>query len=364
MLRLILLVLVMALGSSAASAQSLSEMAGQMVMVGFAGDSADAAGVVAVREQIARGEIGGVMYLRTNISSLSAVRGINQSLVAAASGPAPFIALDQEGGQVERLTGAVGFTEIPSARDVARRGVEAARALYADLALRLAAQGFSVNFGPVVDLEINRANPVIARFGRAFGADPAEVAALAAVFVDGHRRAGLATALKHFPGHGSSLADTHEGFVDVTAQWSETELEPFAALIADGQADMVMVAHIYHADYDGAEELPASLSPDWIGGVLRGDLGYDGVVISDDMEMGAIRERFALRDTIRRAVLAGNDVLLFSNTAAYDSALGSTIHQILVAEAEADPAFAARVAQSYARIIALKRALGLVQGAQ
>src|SRR5690606_35642736 len=152
----------------------------------------------------------------------------------------PFIMLDQEGGQVQRLTPSVGFAGTPSARDVARGGIEAAEAVYADLARRLAREGFNVNFGPVVDLNLNPDNPVIARFGRAYGRDAASVTAFAAAFVAGHHAAGMGTALKHFPGHGSSLADSHHGFVDVTEVWSPAELEPYRTLIGEGLADMVM----------------------------------------------------------------------------------------------------------------------------
>ncbi len=121
---------------------------------------------------------------------------------------------------------------------------------------------------------------------------------------------------------------------------------------------MVMVGHLYHADYDdGDDRLPASLSPRWIDGVLRGELGFDGVVISDDLEMGAIRDHFTLEETVVRAVSAGMDILLFSNTAYQRPTLGTEVVDILVKKAEADPAFAARIAQSYERILALKSRL-------
>lgn len=340
--------------------QSLEEMAGQMVVVGFQGTSVDAAGVTAVRDQIAQGVIGGVMYLRVNVDSLSAVRAMNSSFYEAATGLPPLVALDQEGGQIERLTRAVGFDEIPSAAQIARQGVEQARTVYADLATRLASEGFNLNFGPVVDLNLNRSNPIIARYERAFGSDVEDVTALASAFVDGHRAAGVLTALKHFPGHGSSTGDTHDGFVDVTGEWQASELDPYRLMIDAGEVDMVMVAHLYNEDYAGEGDdvqLPASLSPEWIEGVLRGELGYDGVVISDDMQMSAVTAYFDLRETIVRSVMAGNDILLFSNTADYRAGLGAEIHSILVDEAQADPAFAARVEQSYNRIAALKRQL-------
>lgn len=345
-----------------AAAQTIEDMAGQMVMVGFTGASIEDAGARAVREQIARGEIGGVMYLRGNAESLAKVRTMNNAFVAARPWLGPFIALDQEGGQIRRLTGAIGFAEIPSAADIGESGVATARTVYADLATRLDAQGFNVNFGPVLDLNLNPDNPIIGRYERSFGTDPDVVAALGEAFVEGHRAAGLATALKHFPGHGSSQGDTHEGFVDVTDVWQDIELAPFRTMIADRMADMVMVAHIFNARYAGGEgvQLPASLSPEWIDGVLRGELGFKGVVISDDMEMSAVRAHFDLRDTIVRAVMAGNDIVLFSNTSEQDPDLGQRIHAVIVEEAKADPAFAARVRESYQRIVALKRRIGLI----
>ena len=129
--------------------------------------------------------------------------------------------------------------------------------------------------------------------------------------------------------------------------------------MADGLVDMVMVGHLYHAEYsDAGAQTPASLSPQWITGVLRDELGYDGVVISDDLEMGAIRDHFTLEQTVTQAVRAGMDVLLFSNTAKYRASLGREILDILLTEAEADPAFAARIEESYARIVALKQRIG------
>jgi beta-N-acetylhexosaminidase len=352
---------VLAVGLSLpAAAATLEAMAGQMIVVGFQGNDAEDASVLALREELAAGRIGGVMFLKTNVASLGAVAEMNRAFRAAAPDLPPFLTLDQEGGAVERLTRQVGFREVPSARAVAARNTPAeAEALYGRMASSLAELGFTLNFGPVADMDINPSNPIIAKFGRAFAADAARVTAYDEAFIAGHRAAGLLTAIKHFPGHGSSSADSHEGFVDITDSWDKGELEPFRALIAAGDADMIMVGHLYHASYSGGDtRLPASLSPEWIEGVLRGDLGFDGVVISDDLEMGAIRQHFALADTVTRAVRAGMDVLLFSNTAKYRGGLGREILDILVAEAKADPAFARRIEQSYNRIVRLKERIG------
>lgn len=359
-MRRTLLVATLALLSSApAYAATLEQMAGQMIVVGFQGDDVDDKSVQALAGEIEAGRLGGVMYLKTNVKSLDAVRKMNAVFRAASPDLLPFLTLDQEGGAVERLTKEVGFEEIPNAASIAANNTpDQAEAIYARMARGIADVGFTVNFGPVADLNVNPKNQVIAKFGRSFSADPEVVAAYDEAFVEAHRDAGLVTALKHFPGHGSSTADSHEGFVDITKTWSPTELEPYKKLIADGEVDMVMVGHLFHADYtDGDEQTPSSLSARWIEGVLRGELGFDGVVISDDLEMGAIRDHYTLEETVKDGVRAGTDVLLFSNTAYQRPGLADEVRDILVKTAEADPAFAARIEQSYERIVALKKRL-------
>ncbi len=339
-----------------ASAATLEQMAGQMIVVGFQGKSAGEESVEALREDIAAGRLGGVMFLKVNVSSLDDVAAMNQAFRAASPDLPPLITLDQEGGAVERLTEDVGFTEIPRAVVVASENTpEEAGALYSRMAEGVAELGFTINFGPVVDIDRNPENQVIAKYGRAFGTDAETVTAYAEAFIRAHHQAGLVTALKHFPGHGSSTADSHEGFVDITETWDPVELEPYRALIAAGEADMVMIGHLFHADYAASPGEPSSFSHRWIEEVLRGDLGFDGVVISDDLEMGAIRDHFSLEETVVGAVEAGMDILLFSNTSDYRQSLGQEVLDILLAEAEADPEFAERIEQSYDRIVKLKQ---------
>jgi len=340
-----------------ALAQSLEQMAGQMIVVGFGGDDVADASVRKLTEEISSSGIGGVMFLKVNVKSRSAVEAMNKAFLAAApDGLKPFITLDQEGGAVERLTSAVGFDEIPDAETVAARYSPAeAEPVYAKLADGVAAWGFNVNFAPVVDLNANPDNQVIAKFGRAFSSRPDNVAAYAEAVVAAHHQAGLLTALKHFPGHGSSTADSHEGYVDITRSWNADELSPYVKMFAGGYTDFVMVGHLINRTYSNE---PASLSPEWIDGELRGKLGFRGVVITDDLEMGAIRQHYSLRETVIRAVRAGVDVLLFSNTAKPRASLPDEIRAILVAESEADPAFKARIQESYGRIVALKARIG------
>ena len=344
-----------------AHAETLERMAGQMIVVGFRGDDAGDTSVKAVAAEIASGDLGGIMYLKTNVKSLKAVQSMNQAFRAASPDLPPFIALDQEGGAVERLTVDVGFPETPTAASIAANDSPAqAKAAYARMAAGIKSEGFTVNFGPVADLNVNPKNPIIAKFGRSFGKDAGTVASYDEAFIEAHHEAGLLTSLKHFPGHGSSAADSHEGFVDISKNWSKAELDPYKTLFNAGYADFVMVGHLYHSGYAGSGpvRLPASLSPEWIGGVLRGQLQFKGVVISDDLEMGAIRKQFDLHDTVVKAVNAGVDVLLFSNTAAYSPDLADQVRAILVTEGEADQAFRAKIETSYSRIVELKGRIG------
>ncbi len=347
------------LAASPAFAQSLEQMAGQMIVVGFVGNGVDDKGVAALRAEVAAGDIGGVMYLKTNVASRKAVEAMNTAFrEAAPAGLPPFITLDQEGGLVERLDSAAGFKEIPDAAAVAAKHSPAeARGIYDGLAQGVADWGFNVNFAPVVDLSINPNNQVIAKYGRAFGKDGAVVAQYAAEVIAAHHAAGLLTSLKHFPGHGSSTADSHEGFVDITKTWQDSELEPYRELISGGYEDMVMIGHLIDTNVDPSG-MPSSLSRPWIEDKLRGELGFKGVVITDDLEMGAIRDHFSLKETVVNAVRAGVDVLLFSNTAYRRATLGDEVRDILLAEAEADPAFKARIEESYKRIVALKSRIG------
>ncbi len=355
-----LFVLLAVQGPALASVTGLQQMVGQMIMIGFQGNNINSAGFVAARNDIEAGRIGGVMYLRFNVSSLGNVEKMNAAFIAANNSLAPFIALDQEGGRVERLTKDVGFGEIASAATIAAtQNLHQAQDTYFAMASDLSDLRFNLNLGPVVDLNINPNNPIIAKFQRSYGIDSNVVTSYATSFIDAHRQAGILSALKHFPGHGSSRADTHEGFVDISAYWQPEELAPYRNLIRAGKVDMVMMAHLFHERFSNADgaQLPASLSKSWIDGVLRNELGYNGVVISDDMEMGAITARFSMAEAIILAVEAGSDILLFSNTANYRPGLAKEIGDILIAKAQADPAFMARIEQSYGRIIRLKQNL-------
>ncbi len=362
-----------------AFAETLEKMAGQMILTGFQGDSVDDASVVALADDIREGRVGGVMYLRPNIKDFESVAAINRLFMSANPELPPFISVDQEGGAVQRLTPAVGFPDTPSAEEmVARYGKSPSDVpqvttflqdinetvtfsgplqVYQRMAQNLRKWGFNVNFGPVVDLNINTNNPIIAKYGRAYGDDAITVSTYAFAFIDAHHESEILTALKHFPGHGSSTGDTHEGFVDITDTWEEAEFSTFKRVIDHAKADFVMVGHLYNARRGPKDELPASLSHFWITDELRGELNYDGVVITDDLEMAAVLKLFKLGERVRQAVRAGVDVLLFSNTAKPRATLAAEVQAILVEEAKRDPDFAARIKESYERIVEVKKRL-------
>jgi beta-N-acetylhexosaminidase len=339
---------------------ALEEKIGQMILVGFTGNAPGRAGFERVRSQMQAGEIGGVLYLGRNLKNRNTVRQMNAELTAAA--PAhlpPLIAVDQEGGVVQRLKRHHGFPQTVSARRMARRASpsEAAKA-YGRLAKGLAGWGFTLNLGPVVDVDVYPRNPIIGRLERSYSRDPERVAEYGAVFVEAHRKHGVLTTLKHFPGHGSSRRDSHKGTVNVSRTWSEKELEPFRQLIAGGRADLIMTAHVINrAQPIDSGDLPVSLSRKALTDVLRGDLGFDGVIISDDLQMDAIRRNFSLEEAVVRAVDAGTDILVFANDKRPDPAIPGKVANILVRAAEKDVALAQKIDAAYGRILALKRRL-------
>ena len=330
---------------------------GQMLLVGMAGAKPDEGTVAATREAIADGTLGGVLLLRRNLGSPVDIHLLMAQLHPRGAPVRPFVAVDQEGGRVQRLREEQGVASMPSAATLARRGEDEARSVYQRNAKSLAAYGINVNFGPVVDLDRERENPVIGGLERAYGNEPEAVTRLARTFLEAHRDEGIATALKHFPGHGSSRTDTHEGFTDISGSWDEVELEPFAALLEE--ADMVMSAHLFHERFAGPEGLPASLSRLAINDLLRGQMGYGGVVVTDDLDMGAIAEHYGFEEAVVRAVEAGNDILLFSRPTRREGFVPDLARRA-ICDAIADGRLDGQlVGEAAGRVLALKRARGL-----
>ena len=335
-------------------------MIGQMVMVGFRGLELSADNPV-VRD-ISEARVGGVIVFSKDCALNSTVRNIagpeqlaklTSDLQSHAEIPL-FVAVDQEGGIIKRLTGEMGFPETPSAAELGNSGdLKAAYEAGRITGRTLKSVGINMDFAPVVDVNRNAANPVIAALRRSFSDDPRIVAGFAESFIGGLHSGGIFSSLKHFPGHGSSHGDSHLGFTDVTDSWDKSELYPFSKLIADGKPDMVMTAHIFNSKWD--REYPATLSRKVINGLLRRKLGFEGIVITDDMQMQAISGEFGFKEGIYRAVKAGADILLFGNNLIYEPGLGvkaaATLKQ-LVREGRLTER---RIKLSYERIMRVKQ---------
>ena len=339
----------------------LDAMIGQMIMVGFSGNSERDAGVALAREQLNKGTIGGVVLYPENIGPPKELRTLTAFLRNAKSSPIPFIAVDQEGGLVQRLTRRNGHSYFPSAFSVGRNpsfaSPASAEKLYATMAAELAEAGFNLNFGPVVDLNLNPWNPVIGQRDRSFGTDPNTVTMLARAFITAHRAADIVTVAKHFPGHGSSHVDSHVALADVSETWKEIELEPYRNLAKEGMLDAVMIGHLYHPRFSDGAKLPASLSRRAVQALRASYIGFDGMVVSDDMEMGAVSDDYSFEERVIKAVNAGTDLLVFSNVSGRDPELGPKIHAV-IADAVRDGRISrTRIEGAYGRIKLLKRRL-------
>ncbi|MCW6506597.1 glycoside hydrolase family 3 N-terminal domain-containing protein [Lichenifustis flavocetrariae] len=334
----------------------LAQAAGSMLLMGFWGASPDSAGARAIADLLAAGRIGGVILFDENLASPSAARDLIGFLKSSCKGTTPLIAVDQEGGAVVRLLPQRGFHPLPAAKILTGMPDSETLRLYGQTARELHDLGINLNFGPVVDLDVNPRNPIIGALGRSYGADPARVIAEAKLFVDAHRSAHVLTALKHFPGHGSAGQDSHRALPDITGLWHEEELKPFAALVGSGYADMIMVGHLTDRNLTEAGR-PASLSPRVIHGLLRTQIGFDGVVVSDDMQMGALRRSYAPDDSIALGIEAGVDLFVFSNREHPDPEMPERFHRVVKTMIAAGRIVPERITLSAQRIAALKRSL-------
>jgi beta-N-acetylhexosaminidase len=285
--------------------------AGQRLLVGFPGHEASPDLKTLIRDY----GVGGCVLFARNVDTpeqaTDLVREL-QSLARAARHELPLlVAVDQEGGRVARLK--EPWTRWPPLRALGRMGSEDHAARFGSaLAEELASCGIRLELAPVVDVLTNPQNPVIG--DRSFGDDPALVGRLGAAFIRGLQEGGVAASAKHFPGHGDTAVDSHHDLplVDHSpSRLQEVELRPFRDAIAAGVAT-IMTAHILVRELD--DRLPSTLSPAVVGGLLRKKLGFEGVVLSDDLEMKAVAARYPPGEAARLAAKAGCDVLLMCSS--------------------------------------------------
>lgn len=289
----------------------LAHKIGAMLMVGFAGSEPHHPAIQKTLRHIATKQVGGVILFRYNIETAPQLKNLISTLKE--ENPHLWVAVDQEGGKVQRLSPKQGFKSYPSPYDVAYdQDPEEAAVTYNTMAEELASYGINLNLAPCVDVNNeDDPSPIIGGYGRSFSSDPEKVITYAQSFINSHRRHGVRTAIKHFPGHGYAQGDTHLGLVDATLTAHPSELIPFAFLIRAQKIDMVMTSHLLRRDLDAI--WPATLSQPILRTLLREKLNYQGVVISDDLHMGAMLQNYSLEQIVTSAINAGCDLLIFSN---------------------------------------------------
>lgn len=316
-------------------------------------------GVILFDKEWSTGIYGKNLKTQTQIKHL--IRQLNQYAEKAASGEGISLltAIDFEGGAVDRLSRIEGCLPTMKAIQLAKLSVEDFEEEVSQMALTLKSSGFNVNFAPVVDLQLNERLGIIGALGRSFSSDPEVVIRAAKQFVDVFSRYGIACAYKHFPGHGSAVGDTHEGFVDVTETFQTSELTPYYSLLKDVHKPiMVMTAHVVNRHLD-SKGLPATLSYDILTGLLRQTMGYDGVIVSDDLQMQAISHHYSLEESLCLTINAGADMMIFANQLGDISApevIGCIEQLVFQGKVEAQ-----RIDDAYRRIMRLKHQIHCVE---
>jgi beta-N-acetylhexosaminidase len=320
---------------------------GQLFVVGFAGTSVPAS----ARTLFVEHGVGGAILFKRNIESAEQVVALNTELfeIGRRCATPLIVSVDQEGGRVARLRGIA--TDVPAMRVVgkaAETDPELPYRLGAMMARELSALGFHWDFAPVVDVDTNPANPVIGE--RSFARDPAVVGRVAARFIAGMQGAGVAACAKHFPGHGDTDVDSHLALPRLPhslQRLREVELPPFVQAHQAGVAS-VMTAHVMFPALDDAE--PATLSAAVLERLLRHEIGFDGVCVSDDLEMNAVAERYPVEVLVEKGLNAGCDLFLVCHDNDKAARAVEHVHRLL----EQGRVPRARVEQALARVAALK----------
>ncbi len=351
-----LLILSLLCSFSWSKAPSLDEMIGQMIMVGVGGSSENDTWVKQLGRDIKGGKVGGVILFANNIENPKQLKKLTTFIKSIKSRHPLLLAIDQEGGKVQRLNSKNGFHTYPSAFELSRnRTLLESRGVYEEMAGELKMYGFNLNFAPVVDLDINPDSPAIGRMKRSYSDKEEIVIAYSNEFLEAQKKSGIISVLKHFPGHGSALEDSHKSLTDVSKSWEYRELKPYYDFIKYNKVDAVMVGHINLQRFD--EVYPASLSSKMIKGLLRGQLGFDGVVFSDDMQMRAISDIYGMKGSVILAINAGVDVLVYSSYFTEKTSVIKSVTAIIKGAIKSGDIRVEDIKESYERIVRLKNGI-------
>ncbi|MCA0404013.1 MAG: glycoside hydrolase family 3 protein [Proteobacteria bacterium] len=344
---------------------NLRQKIAQMLIMGFSGtainDDSDVAswlsdesigGVILFDYDIAAQKAGKNLINQAQIKTLTSQLKYYAHLNQENSNLPLFIAIDYEGGAVDRLKNIEGCSQTKRPSDLALLSTQELKLEAKKMASTLKNLGFNLNFAPVVDLNLNEKEGIIGKLGRSFSNDPEKVAATAKTFVNAFADEGMTTCYKHFPGHGSASGDTHEGFVDVTNSFNPSELEPYNQLLkAEDMPAMVMTAHVINKQLDESG-LPATLSKTILTRLLRHKIGYKGVIVSDDLQMFAIAKHYSLKDSLSLTINAGADMLIFGNQ--FGSISATTVIDAIETLVEEGVIEHGRIDEAFNRIRTLK----------
>ncbi|UCF79284.1 MAG: beta-N-acetylhexosaminidase [Candidatus Eiseniibacteriota bacterium] len=331
------------------SSMSLKQKLGQLLVVGFEGTEL----TKELSDSLSKGNFAGFILFKRNIESSEGARRLLKGLRRLFPPDLPpILSLDEEGGRISQIDHL--FSVSPSASRIgATRNTRFAFFHARDSAQKLKWLGFNVVFAPVLDVNDEPKNPVIG--DRSFGADPGLVASLGGAALKGFNDGGIVPTAKHFPGHGSSLVDSHKNLPVIShpaERWYKFEFLPFTTAIEQG-VRIVMMGHIGCPGLSGREDQPASFSPRVVEQILRKELGFQGVVITDALEMGAAAHYVASGGRLEEALLAGCDILLFAHGG---ENAGKALRNLLKAVKEGRLS-EARVDESLRRILALRKHL-------
>ena len=361
-----LLIIILFIGSCKKNDEpfvDIEDQVGQILLIGFRGTTLTEDNHI-IRD-LEDYNLGGVILYEKDGPSQSRPRNIEspeqlQQLIAdlkSHSREKLFVAIDQEGGVVDRLKVSYGFPASVTAQYLGHvNNEDTTRYRASVIAKTLDQMGININFAPVVDLNTNPQSPAIGALGRSFSANPDTVVFHSGIFMEEHEKRNILNCCKHFPGHGSATNDSHLGLTDVTNSWNEIELEPYRQLIASGKCKMIMSAHVFNRNIDA--NYPATMSEKILTGILRDELQFKGIIVSDAMEMKAIAANYGLKEAIDKSINAGCDLLVFSNNIdSYNKDIVPDVIHIVKELVEEGKISKERIQQSYNRIIKLKENL-------
>ena len=338
-------------------AQSLKDKIGQMIWNAFNGTKLNDT----IRVDLKNRNMGGVILYSSygNLSNPAQIKQLTDT-IKNVSKTAPFISVDQEGGRVARLSKSNGFADSYTAYTLGTviNREDSTRKSTSTMASWLKQCGFNVNLAPVADVNVNPTSPAIGTLQRSYSQQPSVVFNHTKWFIDEFEKKNILTCLKHFPGHGSAMQDSHLGFTDITLTWADSELIPYQLLIANGYNDFIMIGHLYNSFLDPV--YPGTLSKKIVTDLLRTQLGFSGLIITDAMLMQAITNNYGFDEAVVLAVNAGNDILLYNSTLRNNSSLFKQVTNIIEQKVNEGKIPVYRINESYNRIIQYKKKYGII----